>query len=268
MLKPDGDVKTKLLMVIGEGSIFLILLIAGVYKIRSSFKKEINLAKQQNNFLLSITHELKSPLASIKLQIETLLKRDLDEASKGNLFSKILIDANRLNELVDNVLLASRINDESFVMERQDQNIVPMLADIVEKFAKSNEGNHAISFSSEPKEIVMAIDVMAFPGIVTNLIENSMKYSDEGSGIDVELKQDGNKITLLVKDEGDGINDENKDKVFEKFFRVDDELRRKTKGTGLGLYIVNYLVTKHNGTIEIKDNSPKGSVFEIIFYKK
>ena len=108
---------------------------------------------------------------------------------------------------------------------------------------------------------------MAFSSIVINLIENALKYSDQNSNILVALGLKSEGIVLVVKDEGSGISDEDKSKVFDKFYRGNDELRRKTKGTGLGLYIVKYLVSKHNGSILIKDNSPKGSIFEVTFNK-
>ena len=268
LLKGAEDIDTKLLMIIGEGSIFMVLLIAGAYIIRNTFKKEINLAEQQNNFLLSITHELKSPLASIKLQIETLLKRELDTEQKESMFSKILIDANRLNDLVDNVLLASRINDESFNLDLSDQNIVPILAELSDKVSISNEKSCTISFSTNNDVIILAIDSMAFPSILINLLENAIKYSESNSNIIVELQQMDNEVILSIKDEGLGISDDNKLNVFEKFYRIENEMTRKTKGTGLGLYIVNYLVNKHEGSIIIKDNTPKGSIFELKFNRK
>ena len=266
ILREDGDIDTKFLMILGEGSIFLILLIVGALQIRKTFKKEISLAQQQNNFLLSITHELKSPLASIKLQIETLIKHDLETKQQNEIFSKVLLDANRLNDLVDNVLLASQINDESFVLDKQNQNIVPIISELVGKFSKS-ASNFNIEFSSKETELILPIDSMAFSSIVINLIENALKYSDQNSNILVALGLKSEGIVLVVKDEGSGISDEDKSKVFDKFYRGNDELRRKTKGTGLGLYIVKYLVSKHNGSILIKDNSPKGSIFEVTFNK-
>ena len=266
ILREDGDIDTKFLMILGEGSIFLILLIVGALQIRKTFKKEISLAQQQNNFLLSITHELKSPLASIKLQIETLIKHDLETKQQNEIFSKVLLDANRLNDLVDNVLLASQINDESFVLDKQNQNIVPIISELVVKFSKY-ASNFNIEFSSKETELILPIDSMAFSSIVINLIENALKYSDQNSNILVALGLKSEGIVLVVKDEGSGISDEDKSKVFDKFYRGNDELRRKTKGTGLGLYIVKYLVSKHNGSILIKDNSPKGSIFEVTFNK-
>ena len=109
------------------------------------------------------------------------------------------------------------------------------------------------------------IDKTSFPSIILNLLENAVKYSEADSTVTLTLKKNQNTIILSVKDEGAGISDEDKSMIFQKFYRAGNEETRSTKGTGLGLYIVNYLVEQHNGTISVKNNSPKGSIFEIIF---
>ncbi|HIP36087.1 MAG TPA: ATP-binding protein, partial [Crocinitomix sp.] len=106
-------------------------------------------------------------------------------------------------------------------------------------------------------------DLNAFDSILTNIVENSVKYSPPNSTINISLTNANNSFILTIADTGKGITDENKSKIFNKFFREQNELTRQTQGTGLGLYIVNYLVKKHNGIIKLKDNQPKGLVVEI-----
>ncbi|MES2395124.1 MAG: ATP-binding protein, partial [Bacteroidota bacterium] len=113
--------------------------------------------------------------------------------------------------------------------------------------------------------IYMDIDRTNFPSIILNLFENAVKYSPEDSTIVVSLKKQNQKIILSVADQGIGISDKEKETIFQRFYRSGNEETRKTKGTGLGLYIVDYLVKQHNGTINVKNNTPKGSVFEAIF---
>ncbi|NRA11018.1 MAG: HAMP domain-containing histidine kinase [Crocinitomicaceae bacterium] len=267
VLRHFEDFDSKLIMILGEGSIFLVLLIAGAFTIKRTFSKEINLAEQQTNFLLSVTHELKSPIASIKLQIETLLKRDLDLTAKEGMYAKILLDTNRLNDLVDNVLTASRISDDDFSLNIEKQNISQLVKELVQQFSESNTRQADFNFSLIEEDIELLIDSSALNSIVTNLLENATKYSEANTSIDIKLAVKNNQTTLSIADQGVGISDKNKALVFQKFQRLNSEMTRTTKGTGLGLYIVHHLVNKHNGTIIIIDNSPKGTIFEITFNK-
>jgi signal transduction histidine kinase len=111
----------------------------------------------------------------------------------------------------------------------------------------------------------MRIDRTSFPSIVLNLFENAVKYSAEHSTIVVTLKTQGSKIILSISDEGIGIDNKEKAFIFQKFYRVGNEETRKTKGTGLGLYITDYLVKQHGGSISVKNNLPQGSIFEVSF---
>jgi hypothetical protein len=121
-----------------------------------------------------------------------------------------------------------------------------------------------VELNIEPN-VFMEIDRTSFPSIILNLFENAVKYSPDDSTITLALKRQNGKIVLSLADEGLGISDEEKKNIFQKFYRVGNEDTRKTKGTGLGLFIVNYLVQQHNGLVSVKNNTPKGSVFEIVF---
>ena len=111
----------------------------------------------------------------------------------------------------------------------------------------------------------MDIDRTNFPSIILNLLENGVKYSPEDSKITISLKKQNQKVMLSVADFGVGISDKEKETIFQRFYRSGNEETRKTKGTGLGLYIVDYLVKQHNGIISVKNNVPTGSIFEVVF---
>ena len=113
----------------------------------------------------------------------------------------------------------------------------------------------------------MDIDRTSFPSIILNLFENAIKYSDEHSTITVSLKSQADKIMLAVADQGIGIDPKERGNIFQKFYRIGNEETRTTKGTGLGLYITDYLIKQHGGSISIKNNHPKGSIFEVVFSK-
>lgn len=252
----------KRFMIIGEGSVFLIILLFGIVRVRKTFQKETQLALQQSNFLLSVTHELKSPIASARLQLETLLIRDIDKAKQREILVNAISDTDRLNALVENILVAAQIDKSNFVLHRQTVNVSQYITQLLAR--PGIAGDHKLHSVIQP-DIFMEIDNINFASIVLNLIDNACKYSSAGSKITVELKKTDRKIYLNVMDEGKGISDEEKKRVFEKFYRVGDEKTRTSKGTGLGLYIVNYLVQQHGGTIKILDNKPKGVIFVIEF---
>jgi two-component system phosphate regulon sensor histidine kinase PhoR len=251
-------------MVIGEGGVFLSLLLFGSIQTLRSFRKEVFLARQQKNFLLSITHEFKSPLASIKLYLQTLLKHDFDKEKKESFINSAIADTDRLNNLVENTLLANMIDHKGYSFNKEEVNLSAFVRLIVQKFMAVPEQKNKIDLSIQDG-IFLDADKAAFGIMINNLLENASKYSPEKSNIRVELSKSNSHTFLRIADEGSGIPDHDKSHVFGKFYRVGNEETRSAKGTGLGLYIVKYIVEHHNGKISIKDNSPKGSIFEIVF---
>lgn len=253
-VKLNNDLNKKRIMVIGEGTVFLILLSLGIIKVLNTFKKDAELAQQQNNFLLSITHELKSPMASNRLQLETLLIRDLDKDKQKQILKSAIEDIDRLNALVDNILLAAQLDQSKFELSKEKINVSELLFTILR--------NKNIRSEIE-KDVLANLDKIYFTSIVLNLVENAFKYSPENSEVKIELKKQDQGISLSVADQGIGIPASERQNIFEKFYRIGKEDTRKTKGTGLGLYIVKSLVDQHNGSIRVKGNTPKGSVFEL-----
>lgn len=250
-------------MIAGEGSVFVIFLILGIFQVRKTFKKETALAQQQKNFLLSVTHELKSPIASAKLQLQTLQKHELDREKQKEIIANAINDTDRLNNLVENILLAAKIeNNISF--QKEKYNLSEYITEGMNQTIRSFNYKQKVVLDIE-RGVFMEIDKTNFPSIVLNLFENAAKYSPADSTITIALKKQNHKIILCVTDEGRGISDEEKTNIFQKFYRVGNEETRNTKGTGLGLYIVNYLVKQHNGVISVKNNLPKGSIFEVVF---
>lgn len=263
-LELDEIVNKKFWMVIGEGSVFLFLLILGFYKIRSSFKREILFNRQQKNFLLSITHELKSPLASTKLHLETLQKHDIAKEKEQQIISTAINETERLSKLVDNILIAAKIDSSVYSFHKEKVNLSELVSGIISKADILAEKHHQINADIK-SEIHCLADELAITSILLNLIDNALKYSPKGSAIHISLKKDNDSIILSVKDEGIGIANSEKQHIFKKFYRVGNEETRETKGTGLGLFIVKYLVENHNAQIIVKDNLPNGAIFEVHF---
>lgn len=251
-------------MFIGEGIFFLIVFVFGAKKLKDAFQREKKLHDQQHNFMLSVTHELKSPLASIKLYIQTILKRNLTEEQRNQFLANSLKDIERLDDLVENVLIATKLDSKSGFSPKERFNFSETVEKIAERLQVYSCTTQTIHSEVEP-DVYLEGDHFALSSVVTNLIENAIKYSPTCELVQVKLFKKENDLILSVADLGIGIGEEEKKRIFNKFYRVGSEDTRKTKGTGLGLYIVKTVLDRHNAHIKIKNNKPTGSVFEITF---
>ncbi|OOQ60281.1 sensor histidine kinase [Mucilaginibacter pedocola] len=253
-------------MIMGEGSMFVLVFAVGAYYMHTSMKKERKLIEQKRNFLLSVTHELKSPLASIKILLQTIQKRDLSKAQILDFIDKSLLDVERLDDMVENMLLAAKIENSSYTFPKAQFNLSALVDSIVNRLqiTKCDCNQQIINAEIEPK-IEITGDKFALTSVVTNLVENAVKYSKPCTAVEVKLFSKNDRIFLQVADHGIGISDSEKTRIFDKFYRVGSEDTRNTKGTGLGLYIVKEVLDKHQASIRVKDNRPSGSVFEVVF---
>lgn len=250
-------------MILTEGSAFILLLLFGLLRVRKVFLGEMKLAAQQRNFLLSITHELKSPLSTIKLSLQTLAKRKLEPDKSERLINNSLLDLDRLETLVDNILFAAKIERDEAGFADEEINISEVIHLIAERFLQNKK---SIVIKTEvQKDIYLNMDLIGFSSVISNLVENAIKYSEEGTLIKIFLQDDGTNVLLRVEDKGIGIPEEEKGRIFEKFYRVGNEDTRRTKGTGLGLYIVKRFVEIYKGEIAVEDNSLGGSIFKLTF---
>lgn len=250
------------LMIVGEGSVFALILGLGIYRTRSTFKKEFELSKQQKNFMLSITHELKSPIASARLQIETLLKRQLPQDKQEIVLKQALQETERLDLLVEKILLANRIESSAYLIQKENFNLSDLCKKIITNLKSTLLKDHVLELQIE-QDVFIRGDELAFTSILINLLDNATKYAASNSCIGFVLSKEKEIITLVVKDEGVGIPAADEEAVFNKFYRAGNEETRNTKGTGLGLYIVKNLIKLHHGSIKISANKPKGTVFTI-----
>ncbi len=248
-------------MIIGEGFVFSCILIFGIIRIHKSFKRELTFSKNQNNFLLSVTHELKTPLASSRLYLQTLQKHDLPKEKQNEILDKALQQNDRLEKLINNILNASRLENRKLVLNIEDVNVSKYLNQIVDRYIRQyNAYEFKVDIASD---IIYPIDPFIFETVVNNLIENAIKYSSEKPIIGIQLSFE-HKLKLLIEDNGIGIPADQKKNIFKKFYRVGNEETRDKKGSGLGLFIVSEFLRLHNGTIKYLPNQPNGSTFEIV----
>ena len=257
----EAHVTRKILMIVGEGAVFLIILVFGLFKISSSIRKELTFSQRQSNFLLSITHELKTPIAATKLYLQTLNKRVLSEDKKADLLNKALEENERLELLIDNILNASRLDNKALSPVQTELDFRTIANLIIDRFTKRFP-LITIQLDVEVNCIFKA-DRFMIETILMNLVENAIKYAGSNAKISIFFSKNQNFITFGVKDDGPGIADEEKEIIFNKFHRLGNEETRETKGSGLGLYIVSEFVRLHHGTIFCKNNRSKGATFEI-----
>jgi two-component system phosphate regulon sensor histidine kinase PhoR len=251
-------------MVLGETSVFLFIFFVGAYYLQKAIDQERKLHHQQKNFLLSVTHELKSPLASIKLYLQTILKRELDPAQQKSFITNSLKDIERLDDLVENMLLATKIESNSYTFPKENFNLSELVNSVAGRLQIHTCSSQIIKLSVQ-QGIMLKGDKFALTSVVTNLIENAVKYSPPCAEVQVSLKRSNGQIQFIVADSGIGINDQEKSRIFDKFYRVGSEDTRKTKGTGLGLFIVKQVLDKHQASIKVNNNQPSGTIFEVTF---
>lgn len=244
----------------GEGITFFLLIIAGAISVFRLINKQLVQSVQQQNFMMAITHELKTPIAVTKLNLETMQKRKLDEEQQQKLISSTIQEANRLNALCNNMLLVSQIDTGGYIVTKENFDLGTL--------ALNSESDFEIRFplrnlSTQVEENMMINgDKFLIELAINNLLDNAIKYSGKESFVLIKVFKEENNIKLQVVDEGKGIPASEQPKVFEKFYRGP---QRQTKGTGLGLYLTKKIVRQHNGYIVVKDNIPQGCIFEMKF---
>jgi signal transduction histidine kinase len=248
-------------MIRGEGAVLFMGLLLGIWIINRAFQKEISLTNQQRNFLLSITHELKSPIASIQLVLDTLKKRKLEEKQQETLLGSAGKETERLHELVNNLLLSAKLDTE-YTPTLEEIKIANLFDDLMTKMKiRFPKATILINPSEVPS---LKGDRQGLVSVFTNLVENAIKYADNQAVININYFYENDNFHFKISDNGIGIPSEERKKIFEKFYRLGSEDTRQTKGTGLGLYIVNRIIKAHQGSIQVLDNTPKGSVFHIV----
>jgi signal transduction histidine kinase len=248
-------------MIFGEATMFVVTLLTGIWFIHRSYQREVLASRRQRNFLLSITHELKSPLSSIRLVLETFLKRELSKSQADKLATSALKENERLHELVENLLLSAKLETE-YRPHFTEINLVSLAEDLLSKLSDKHPGAK-VSLSAPQNFPLLRCDKNGITSLLLNLLENAVKYSPGDPVIEVRLSAARKVVTLEVADQGAGIPERERQRIFEKFYRIGSEETRQTKGTGLGLFIVNQIVKSHRGHIRVFDNQPKGTVFSV-----
>lgn len=250
---------------LGEGSIFFVMILFGAVFVYRSTRRQLRLSRQEQNFMMAVTHELKTPIAVTRLNLETLQKRKLTPEQQAKLVTNTLFEADRLNTLCNNILFAAQLEGGAYQTDRQKINMSSLVKGCIENFQVHFPQRHINS--KIVGEIYLNGEEMLLQMMVNNLVENALKYSPKTTEVSVKLNTTNSRIEFQVADLGAGISDEEKKNIFKKFYRAFDENTRSTKGTGLGLYLCKKIMESHSGEINVRDNQPTGSIFTATFHK-
>ncbi|HKH63419.1 MAG TPA: ATP-binding protein [Flavitalea sp.] len=248
---------------LSEGITFLAVILIGAVFVYRGVRQQIKLQQQQQNFMMAITHELKTPIAVAKLNLETLQRHQLEEAKRQKLIQMTLQETTRLNNLASNILVSSQLEGGRYRTSKEELNFSDLVKNCVQDFMHRFPDRHWESVI-EP-EVDVEGDALLLEILVNNLLENAIKYSPKDGIINCILQKGTGQIRFSVKDHGPGIPDKEKKKVFQKFYRIGSEQTRTAQGTGLGLYLSKKIAGDHNADIEVTDNTPTGCIFTVKF---
>ncbi len=250
---------------LSTGTVSLTLMIVGTALYLTLSIKAINLMHRQSNFIDSVTHELKSPIASLKLYLQTLNRRNLAPAEQEVFFKDMLQDVERLDQLINHLLDVARIEKDRTVPQPEELRLDEIIARCATMVSNRYQ-RPAETIELETKPTIVNASRVDLELIFRNLIDNGMKYAnEEDPRVNVEIQPDGeNKVLVRVADNGRGIPHSLRHLIFGRFVRLGSELEREKPGTGLGLYIVRTMIGRLGGKIRIRDREPgPGTIFEV-----
>ena len=245
---------------LGEGATFFVIILIGAGVVYNSFRRNIRLSRQQNNFMLAVTHELKSPIAGIKLSLQTIQKRALTEEQRQTFITRSIEESDRLNDLCNNMLITSQMEGLQYKPTKEHIDFSEMVQHSADAYKVRYHDRFDIRLEHD---LFVTGDFTLLQMAVHNLLENAIKYTPADTRVRIFLTKEEDMARLQVADNGQGIPETEKKKIFTKFYRIGDETTRKTKGTGLGLYLTSRIIKQHRGRLTVKNNMPQGSIFEV-----
>jgi signal transduction histidine kinase len=230
-----------------------------------TLRKQLEIARLKSDFASAVSHEFRSPLTGIR-QLAEMLKtgRVASDQRKTEYYSMILEEVDRLSSMVENVLGFARLRDRSCATAFDATDMTAWLADVIERFRRSPAATNATIMASIPDGLPrLAIDREALARAVGNLVENAIKYSPGSRTAWVEADAAGGGVVIRVRDEGIGIDDADRPRLFERFYRGHGEHVQAVAGSGLGLSLVKEVVTAHGGHVAMESEPGKGTTFTI-----
>ena len=249
-------------IVLLEGGVLMLVILAGVYVIFVYWNKQSRLYQLQSNFVSSVSHELKSPLASIQLYLETLKYQKVSSEEAQDFVETMLSDTERLSDLIDNILESSKSDPKSMQLQFSSVDIVSFLQETIAHHQKLFEDKQCVIQLKFNDYVKVSIDGRAMRMVFNNLIANALRYSPAGTVLTIEVRRDQKFCIIDFIDQGFGFDKKELKKVFKKFYRVQNQETQNIEGAGLGLYISRQIIKNHKGKINVfSEGRGKGTHF-------
>jgi signal transduction histidine kinase len=246
------------------GALLLTLILAGATVIFVYYIKQHRLNRMQRSFVSNVTHELKSPVASIQLALETMALRDLSVEKRREFVSMMLDDTERLATLIDRILGAARIEKMRGRYKLEPVSMRRFLEQALVEDRHLYEKDGRTILLEEGRDARVAMDKSAMRVVLANLLENAARYSPRNSTVRIRLHRDLSSCRMDVIDTGEGIRSKDLKHIFKMFWRGSEEQGAKVRGTGLGLYIVRNIVKDHRGKVwASSQGTGRGSTFSV-----
>ena len=261
----SGYADRKSIQYTAEGLTFLAFILLGAVVVYRATRRQFRLSEQQQNWMMAITHELKTPIAVTRLNLETLQKRELENSVRERLLNNSLAETGRLNQLCNNVLLAAQFDSGDYRASKVLLNLSLVVSKVTEE-ARSRYPQHTIDLKCNSDVTIFAEEWLVAI-LINNLVENAVAHSPHQSPISIELTATSHGALLVVSDRGPGIAVAEQKKIFNKFYRTGSELTRQKKGTGLGLYLCKKIAESHHARLTVESEQGKGSRFLVSFPK-
>ena len=249
-------------IVLLEGGVLMLVILAGVYVIFVYWNKQSRLYQLQSNFISSVSHELKSPLASIQLYLETLKYQKVSSEEAQDFVETMLSDTERLSDLIDNILESSKSDPQSMQSQFSSVDIVSFLQETIAHHQKLFEDKQCVIQLKFNDYVKVSIDGRAMRMVFNNLIANALRYSPAGTVLTIAVRRDQKFCIIDFIDQGFGFDKKELKKVFKKFYRVQNQETQNIEGAGLGLYISRQIIKNHKGKINVfSEGRGKGTHF-------
>jgi signal transduction histidine kinase len=243
-----------------------LMLAAGLYLVYSNVRRELHLARLKSDFVANVSHELKTPLALIRLFAETLELGRVPSEEKAHQYYRVINkESHRLTQLINNILDFSRIEAGRKEYRFAPTDVARVVRDVIESYRfQIEQQGFALKVDVQEDLPHVPADEEALGQAIINLVNNAIKYSRASKTIHIEVRREGSKVLVSVTDTGIGIPRGEQKKIFEKFFRGEDSLVHETKGSGLGLALVRHIMEAHGGAVEVESTPGKGSTFTLV----
>ena len=247
------------------GIIFFALIITGLILNTIFLVREIRRNEQHDAFLNAVTHELKTPIASIKLYLETLKTREIDEVKRQEFYDIMLLDNERLLATVEQVLQASRTREKQRLMNLAEHDVAVLLGAAIGSVKRRYElGDESLKMTKPSGKLLVLGDAAELETAFGNLLDNAVKYSGANPRVSIKLRESGKMAEIYIKDNGVGLGRSDLKRIFKRFYRVPSQAAVPVKGTGLGLFLVRSIIVKHGGRIAAQSKGVgKGTTFVI-----